>query len=69
MSAIFRTGRICPVMFTMCGTINSRVRGVIAPSYSCTSSSSDAGSMGSDTILLTMPCRFAWSANMSSIAP
>ena len=30
MSAIFRTGRICPVMFTMCDTISSRVRGVMA---------------------------------------
>ncbi len=30
MSAVFATGRICPVMFTMWQTMRSRVRGVTA---------------------------------------
>ena len=69
MSTILRTGRICPVMLTMCGTIMSRVRGVIGVGVELHDLVVGLGSIGSETRVATMPWRLPWSANMSSIAP
>ena len=55
MSQILRTGSTCPVMLTMWHTISSRVRGVMALAYTCTTSSSDLGSIGTVTTRFTMP--------------